>query len=666
MTARPFSSLLVANRGEIACRIMRTARRLGLRTVAVYSEADVDALHVRAADEAVCIGPAAASASYLRIDRIIAAARACGADAVHPGYGFLSENAAFAAACEEAGLVFVGPAEASIRAMASKAAARTLMEQAGVPILPGYHGETQDDAALASAAHAIGFPLLIKPVSGGGGKGMRIVAGPGELGQALGGARREASRSFGDDRLLLEKFVTAGRHIEVQVFGDTQGNAVTLFERDCTLQRRHQKVIEEAPSPALDEGRRQAMLAAARKAVRAIDYIGAGTVEFMVDEGGFHFLEMNTRLQVEHPVTELITGVDLVEWQLRVAAGEALPLTQDAIPRRGHAIEARVYAEDPDRGLLPSGGRIVEWNMPLQSDHLRIDAGVQAGDLVTQHYDPLLAKVIVIAGDRPTALRRLDDALRDAAVSGIATNLALLRELLRQPAVQEGNFDTGFIERYLAHGDARPGPGTRDIAAACGAVLLREEAARGDEDESSPWLRSDGWMVCGTRRRNLSFLHRGRIFDATLLYTREGVQLQTASGTRPFRVAATGHGRFDVFHGRERRRATAAWSGRELVVATDEGTFTLFLVDPFEGRPAEHSGGNGLVAPMSGTVIRVAAETGATIGRGDPILVIESMKMEHTVRAPARGTVAALTCAVGAFVQQGDVLGEFERTSDAP
>ncbi|MCE3285332.1 MAG: mccA, partial [Steroidobacteraceae bacterium] len=428
-----FDTLLIANRGEIACRIVRTARRLGLRTVAVYSEADRGALHVRMADEAVCIGPPPARDSYLDVERILQAARERACTAIHPGYGFLSENADFARACAAAGIVFVGPPPSAIDRMGSKSEARRLMAAAGVPVLPGYDDDDQADATLVAAAQALGFPLLIKPTAGGGGKGMRIVRDPRAFAEALGGARREAAKAFGDARVLLERFVETGRHVEIQVFADAHGNAVHLFERDCSLQRRHQKVIEEAPAPRLAEATRAAMGAAAVAAAKAVDYRGAGTVEFLYDGREFYFLEMNTRLQVEHPVTELITGLDLVEWQLRVAAGEPLPLAQGEIASHGHAVEARLYAEDPDRGFLPSTGRLSRLRLPTRLPHVRVDAGVEEGDEVTVHYDPMIAKLIAWAPDRAQAIERLGQALEATEVEGVRTNARFLWQILRAP-----------------------------------------------------------------------------------------------------------------------------------------------------------------------------------------------------------------------------------------
>ena len=471
MVFRAFDKLLIANRGEIACRIMRTAKRMGIRTVAVYSDADRDALHVTLADEAVRIGPPPARDSYLRSDAIIAAARQTGAGAVHPGYGFLSENADFAEACAVAGLVFVGPSAETIRLMGSKSAAKALMERSGVPIVPGYHGEDQDVATLRKQAERIGYPVLVKASAGGGGRGMRVVNADGELADAVAGAKRESLSAFGDDRVLLEKYVARPRHIEVQVFGDSQGNVVSLFERECTLQRRHQKVIEEAPAIGLSAQQREAMGAAARTAAQAVGYVNAGTIEFIADDAGFYFIEMNTRLQVEHPVTEMITGLDLVGWQLRVAAGEKLPLAQHEITAKGHAIEARIYAENPAKGFLPATGAITRWRQP-EGVGIRVDTGFRQGDTVSPYYDALLAKLIVAASDRAAALDRMSGALADFAIGGVTTNLAFLRALVDHPQVRAGTIDTGLIERELAVLTAlRPLSGL-DRAAAVTAVLF--------------------------------------------------------------------------------------------------------------------------------------------------------------------------------------------------
>src|SRR5436305_5721396 len=490
---RRFDSVLIANRGEIACRVIRTAQAMGLRTVAVYSEADRNALHVAIADQAVLLGPARARDSYLDIDRVIDAARQSGADAIHPGYGFLSESAEFAQRCVDAGLVFVGPTASMIQAMGSKSGSKALMEKAGVPLVPGYHGEAQDEATLARAADSIGFPVLVKASAGGGGRGMRIVRSAGELGAAVVSAKREAKAAFGDDRMLIEKFVRNPRHIEVQVIGDSHGNLLSLFERECTLQRRHQKVIEEAPSPTLTPAQRETVCAAARKAAGAVNYVGAGTIEFVSDGKDVFFIEMNTRLQVEHPVTELITGIDLVEWQLRVAFGEKLPLAQDRIRQNGHAIEARVYAENPHKNFMPSVGRIRTWRMPEQSDGLRIDAGYREGDTVSPHYDAMLAKVIAWAPTRAAAIERLNRGLEDTDVRGIVTNIPFLSALVTHPQVRANSIDTGFIERELKNlTPAPPAPHDLELGAAVAAILA-EEAQAARAEAHSPW-RTAGWV----------------------------------------------------------------------------------------------------------------------------------------------------------------------------
>src|SRR5450432_4025391 len=515
---RRFRTLLIANRGEIACRVIRTAKAMGLRTVAVYSEADLGAMHVAMADEAVLLGPARARDSYLNIDRVIAAARQSGAEAVHPGYGFLSESAEFAQACADAGLVFVGPTAAMIAAMGSKSGSKMLMEKAGVPLVPGYHGEAQDEAVLAKAAGKVGFPVLVKASAGGGGRGMRVVNSAAELAAAITSAKREAKAAFGDDRMLIEKYVQNPRHIEVQIIGDSHGNLLSLFERECTLQRRHQKVIEEAPSPTLDATGREAVCAAARKAAGAVNYVGAGTIEFVSDGKDVFFIEMNTRLQVEHPVTELITGIDLVEWQLRVAFGEKLPLTQDEIKLNGHAIEARVYAENPHKNFMPSVGRIRTWRMPEQSNGLRIDAGYRDGDAVSPHYDAMLAKVIAWAPTRDAAIDRLNRGLEETDGRGVVTNIPFLSALVTHPKVRANAIDTGFIERELKNlTPEAAAPGDLELCAAVAAILQEEQkAARAVAH--SPW-RISGWMPVGRRQRVFAFRHgQGGEHRVTLTY----------------------------------------------------------------------------------------------------------------------------------------------------
>jgi 3-methylcrotonyl-CoA carboxylase alpha subunit len=656
--ARRFDKLLIANRGEIACRIIRTAKRMALRTVAVYSDPDRDAMHVALADEAMLIGPAPAKDSYLHIGAIIEAAQATGAAAIHPGYGFLSENADFAQACADAGLIFVGPSAATIRLMGSKSAAKALMESSGVPVVPGYHGQDQGLATLHAAAERVGYPVLIKASSGGGGRGMRLVGRADELAEAVAGAKREAAASFANEDILIEKYIAKPRHIEMQVFGDGEGNVVSLFERECTLQRRHQKVVEEALSIALTAERRTAMAAAARSAAQAAGYVGAGTVEFITDATGFYFIEMNTRLQVEHPVTEMITGLDLVEWQLRVAMGEKLPLQQHDIAANGHAIEARIYAEDPDKGFLPASGTIRALREP-SGDGIRVDTGFRAGDVVTPYYDPLLAKLIAAGADRPQALSRLVDALDSFEIAGVTTNLAFLKRLLRHPQVVSGEIDTGFIEREIsALTRSAPSLAPLDVAAACVAVLLREQREPAGSD--SPWDRTDGWTLTGRRSRRLSFRQGAERYDAVLWYARDGLRLEFGGRTERLQFVPRQGAVFDMCLGDAPERVSVAWSGRELDLSTPRGPRKLHWVDPFLADVSEAATGGRIVAPMPGTVTRILAEPGVGLQRGAPLIVLEAMKMEHTLRAPADGRVKALKCAVGDFVQEGTELADFE------
>jgi 3-methylcrotonyl-CoA carboxylase alpha subunit len=663
---RRFDKLLIANRGEIACRIMRTARRMGLRTVAVFSDADRDALHVALADEALGIGPAPAKESYLNIAAIIEAARRSGAEAIHPGYGFLSENADFALACANAGLIFVGPAAETMRLMGSKSAAKALMQSSGIPIVSGYHGRDQSIAALAEAADRIGYPVLVKASAGGGGRGMRPVRAAGELAEALASAKREAQAAFGDDQVLIERYIANPRHIEVQVFGDSHGNVLSLYERECTLQRRHQKVVEEAPSIAVTPKQRAEMSAAARAAAQAVGYLGAGTVEFIADAAGFYFIEMNTRLQVEHPVTEMIVGADLVEWQLRVAFGEKLPRHQDEIAANGHAIEARIYAEDADKGFLPVTGVIRRWREPA-GNGIRVDTGFRAGDAVMPYYDALLAKLIVWAPDRPQALARLVEALGDFEITGVTTNLAFLEALLKHPQVVRGEIDTGFIEREIAALTSSQRPITvLDMAAACAAILQREgeEQIVPAHDLHSPWNRTDGWMLAGRRSRRLSFRRGEQRFDAVLWHGCDGLTMVFAGAHAPLRFTPREGGLLDVTLGDAAESVSAAWSGRELDLTTPRGHLRLHWMDPFAADIGEAAAASRIVAPMPGTVTRILAEPGADLPRGAPLLVLEAMKMEHTLRAPGDGRLTALKCAVGDFVQEGTELADFEPVAE--
>jgi 3-methylcrotonyl-CoA carboxylase alpha subunit len=657
---RRFRTLLIANRGEIAVRVIRTARAMGLRTVAVYSEADRDAMHVAMADQAVLLGPARARDSYLNIERVIEAARKSGAEAVHPGYGFLSESAEFAAACLDAGLVFVGPTAAMIRLMGSKSGSKLLMERAGVPLVPGYHGEAQDDATLAAAADKVGFPLLVKASAGGGGRGMRIVRSPSELAPAVVSAKREAKAAFGDDRMLIEKFVENPRHIEVQIIGDSHGNLLSLFERECTLQRRHQKVIEEAPSPTLDAAQREAVCAAARKAAAAVDYVGAGTIEFVSNGKDVFFIEMNTRLQVEHPVTELITGIDLVEWQLRVAFGERLPLTQDQIALNGHAIEARVYAENPHRNFMPSVGKIRTWHMPEPSNGLRVDAGYRQGDAVSPHYDAMLAKVIAWAPTRDAAINRLNRGLEESDVRGVVTNIPFLSALVTHPDVRANAIDTGFIERELKHlTPAAPAPHDLELGAAV-AAILGEEAKASRADAHSPW-RTAGWMPVGRRQRVFAFRYgQGSEQQVSLNYGNGPATLAIGEREIAFTAAPNVAGGIDLtLHG-IKSHVVAVVEGHELYLRTRNGRFDLHWVDPFGGDDEEQVGEDKIVAPLPGTVVALLAEVGAHLEKGAPILTLEVMKMEQTLRAPFAGVLKLIKCKVGDIVQEGVELAEIE------
>ncbi|MBN8981583.1 MAG: acetyl/propionyl/methylcrotonyl-CoA carboxylase subunit alpha [Rhizobiales bacterium] len=656
---RRFNTLLIANRGEIACRVIRTARAMGLRTVAGYSEADRDALHVGMADSAVLLGPARARDSYLNIDRILEAAQKTGAEAVHPGYGFLSENADFARRCAEAGIVFVGPTAEMMEAMGSKSGSKLLMEKAGVPLVPGYHGEAQDDATLSKAAEKAGFPVLVKASAGGGGRGMRVVRSAGELAAAVVSAKREALAAFGDDRMLIEKYVDNPRHIEVQIVGDSHGNLVSLFERECTLQRRHQKVIEEAPSPTLDAKQREAVCEAARKAAGAVNYVGAGTIEFVSNGKDFFFIEMNTRLQVEHPVTELIAGVDLVEWQLRVAFGEKLPLEQDQIKLNGHAMEARLYAENPNKNFMPSVGRLRTWRTPEAVDGLRIDAGYGDGGSVSPNYDAMLAKVIAWAPTRDLAISRLARGLNETDIRGVVTNIPFLTALITHPDVRVNAIDTGFIERELAKlTPEQPALTALELGAAVAAILQSESEAAAT-DAHSPW-RSSGWTAVGSRQRKFVFRGGAGEQSVTLLYGRRPSVLLLDGKRIPFASATSPRGGIDLVLDGVNHHVTGLLDGHEVYVRTQNGRFEVHWVDPFGTEDEEQTGGDRVVAPLPGTVVALLVEAGAKVDKGAPILTLEVMKMEQTLRAPFAGVVKSLKCKVGDIVQEGVELAEIE------
>ena len=634
-----FDKILIANRGEIACRVMRTAKRLGIRTVAVYSEADANALHVATADEAVLIGPPPARESYLDVARIIDAAKRSGAQAIHPGYGFLSENADFAAACEAAGIAFIGPPAAAIRAMGSKAKAKALMAKAGVPLVPGYHGEEQSDARLTQEARAIGYPVLVKASAGGGGKGMRIVQDEHALPEALAGARREAKASFGDDRLLIEKYLIDPRHIEMQVFADLHGNCIHLFERDCSIQRRHQKLIEEAPAPGLSDAQRAELQKAAVAAARAVDYRGAGTIEFVSAEGKFYFIEMNTRLQVEHVVTEMITGLDLVEWQIRVAAGETLPLMQDAVKQQGHAIELRLYAEDPARDYLPSAGPLALLRFPAPNETLRVETGYRQGDRISPYYDALIAKLITWGENREVALQRLRAALAQTRVAGITTNRALLQHILAHPDFAARAGDTGFIAR---HHDALLLHDTPPAALAVAAVSILYDQPQRSLDPHSPWAQRDFWRLGGAACQSFHF--------------------RVGKKTHDVRIARDGDITVDGARAEPASDASVLRLGSEFWVALADATVRIAYLDPLAPSEASGASAGKIVAPMPGKVSAVLVEPGATVQRGQTLMVIEAMKMEHAIAAPSDGVVESVGFAPGALVEEGVELLKLKGT----
>jgi len=669
-----FSPVLIANRGEIACRIARTARRLGLRVIAVYSDADTSALHVREADEAYRIGPAPARESYLDGERILAVARASGAECIHPGYGFLAENAEFAEACAAAGIAFVGPPPAAIRAMGLKDEAKRLMAKAGVPVVPGYLGEDQDPKTLEAQAGRIGYPVLIKAVAGGGGKGMRRVDHASDFADALEGCRREAKSAFGNDRMLIEKYLTRPRHIEIQVFADAHGKCLHLFERDCSLQRRHQKVIEEAPAPGMSAEMRARMGAAAVAAAKAVGYVGAGTVEFIADASdglnvnAFYFMEMNTRLQVEHPVTEMITGLDLVEMQLRVAAGEPLGLTQSDIAISGHAVEARLYAEDPDSGFLPQSGKLQRLAWPEESAHLRIDTGVEQGTSITPFYDPMIAKLIAWGESREAAINRLVRALERSEILGLRSNLGFLERLMRHPDFKAARFDTGFIDGHLAELIEEALPAAL-VALAAEAWLLKDGLPEGPV---SPWQRMDGWRLSGLPR------------TATLHLQLNGVPVKVAmtwhEGGKHLSISWEGHSHEvelaevsseqahieALVDGRRLRASLARDSKRDrLFVATLGRHVEVVALDLLRRDPEEGLESATLAAPMSGKIVKVFVKPGDVVRKGDRLLILEAMKMEQAMTAGFDAVVGALAAAEGDQVAEGQVLAVLEAAEAA-
>ena len=682
-----FKKVLIANRGEIACRVAATCRRLGIATVAVYSDADAHSKHVAACDEAIHIGPSPAAQSYLLGERILEAARVTGAEAIHPGYGFLSENASFARACTDSGIAFIGPPESAIAAMGSKAAAKAMMGTAGVPLVPGFHGDDQDPERLRREADAIGYPVLLKASAGGGGKGMRVVERSEDFAAALVSCQREARASFGDDRVLIEKYLQRPRHVEIQVFADTQGDAVYLFERDCSVQRRHQKVLEEAPAPGLPDATRRAMGEAAVAAARVVGYVGAGTVEFIMTDDAFYFMEMNTRLQVEHPVTEMITGLDLVEWQLRVAFGMPLPLRQEALRVNGHAIEARIYAENPARGFLPSTGTLVHLRTPraiefalgpaAASDKgdahtsiestVRIDSGVRQGDEISAYYDPMIAKLIVHASDRDAALRAMQAALREYEVLGLSTNLTFLRRLVSSAPFSTAELDTGLIERH--HAALFPPcqtPPPLAIATAVGAILARQSSATHRTSHTgvqSPWTGLGAWTLNGAYRQPLSFsvLPEGDETpeQLTVTYVKDaGSQaLEFEGKASPFEWHQTADADYPLVQcGGRQARVRAVMRDDIVHVTLGDDTWRFEWRDPLaHGSATEHGDGR-LTAPMPGKVVAIHVSPGDTVEKGHPLLVIEAMKMEHTIVAPTAGVVDAVLFGVGDQVTDGAQL----------
>ncbi len=661
-----FNKILIANRGEISCRVAATARRMGVKSVAVYSDADASAKHVEACDEAVYIGASAPKDSYLRWQRILEAAKATGAQAIHPGYGFLSENEAFAQACADAGLVIIGPPPSAIKAMGLKAESKQLMERAGVPLVPGYHAANQDPVLLKSEAASIGYPVLIKASAGGGGKGMRAVDKAEDFDAALASCKREASNSFGDDAVLIEKYVQRPRHIEIQVFGDTHGNYVYLFERDCSVQRRHQKVLEEAPAPGMTEALRARMGAAAVAAARAVNYVGAGTVEFIVEQAGngemqFFFMEMNTRLQVEHPVTEAITGLDLVEWQLRVACGEKLPLLQDQLRITGHAIEARICAESPDNNFLPATGQLLVYGKPVATSFersnravkVRIDDGVRAGDAISPYYDSMVAKLIVHGDDRAQALARLDEALAQTHIVGLNTNVQFLRYVVRSPSFAQANLDTALIPREQAVLFKQEPVGLAFAVAASVARTLLDERLL---ERADPFSRRDGWRAYGVAVRRFAFEFLGEAVQAQLSYLHDGaLRLQVADSSGVLLFAESGQG-MDIQFAGQRHTAQVYRQGELAHVFAPHGATRILAIDLLAHAGDSQAEGGRLTAPMPGKVLSFAVKSGDKVKKGQPLAVMEAMKMEHTIAAPADGTVAELLYAPGDQVAEGAEL----------
>jgi len=649
--SQSINKILIANRGEIACRVIRTARDMGIKTVAVFSDADRNAQHVLQADEAIYIGGSASSESYLRADKIIAAAQKTGAQAIHPGYGFLSENESFAEALADAGLIFIGPPVPAIAAMGSKSAAKTIMQDAGVPLVPGYHGDDQDPDLLAAEAEKIGYPVLLKAAYGGGGKGMRVAESAADFSEALASAKREAKAAFSNDKMLVEKFITRPRHVEIQVFCDQHGNAIYLAERDCSVQRRHQKVIEEAPAPGLDEATRKAMGEAAVRAAQAIDYVGAGTVEFLFDEDqSFYFMEMNTRLQVEHPVTEMITGVDLVEWQIRVAAGEVLPMQQAELVLDGHAFEARIYAENADDNFMPSTGTVAFLRHPEASPYCRWDSGIVAGDEVTTFYDPMIAKLIVWDEDRESALRRLANALRDTRIAGVTTNTDYLHRIATHPAFVKAELTTRFIEQYgddLQQTDFDLSTEQALLVIAAYRIHQQQQAAT----SSDPWAVGSGWRMNAAAKHHLAFTPKGTESHVVLDLQQNGERFIWPHHNLQVAFTADGAVRLDD----QRLPVEVAEVDGVYTLFTASGRFQATLFDELAELAHEEEAGS-LAAPMNGTIVAVNVAAGDAVTEGQALVIMEAMKMEYTIRAPFAGTVEQVFFQAGELVSDGAEL----------
>jgi 3-methylcrotonyl-CoA carboxylase alpha subunit len=665
-----FTKILIANRGEIACRVIKTARKMGILTVAVYSDADADSLHVNMADEAIYLGGSPSRESYLLVDKVIEAAKRTGAQAIHPGYGFLSENAEFCRKCEQENIVFIGPPVGAIEAMGSKSAAKTIMEKANVPLVPGYHGDDQSMAVIKKAADDMGYPVLLKATAGGGGKGMRQVWSEEEFKEGFDAAKREALSSFGDDTMLVEKYLTQPRHVEIQVFCDNHGNAVYLFERDCSVQRRHQKVIEEAPAFGMSEELRSQMGESAIRSAQAIGYQGAGTVEFLLDvDGSFYFMEMNTRLQVEHPVTELISGQDLVEWQLRVAAGEVLPKKQNELVINGHAFEARIYAEDANNDFLPATGTLEFLQAPNESENVRVDTGVRQGDEVSVFYDPMIAKLIVWDENREKALKRLTKALAEYRINGVTTNIDFLYNLATCPPFINEDIDTGFIEKnhdLIFHDNDQALADELPMAAL--AVVLAEAKegqakAIAGNDPTSPWNMTNAWRLNEPHVHNISLIHNDIEHNVEVEQKREANRSYYLITIADKTLDCQGRINDDTLHSNingYQSVATIVQDGPQISLYRQNGVFNFVRVLPDLGDAGEDEGHGGLVAPMNGTMISVLVASGDTVSKDQPLVIMEAMKMEHTIRAPANGKVNAVYYTEGDMVDGGAELLAFE------